>query len=90
MDVATLYVRNLPADLYDELRRWAAEHDRSVNAEVIDLLRRAVEQRREDDAAAQSLAAYFEKYGGKPIAVADVVELIHEGRDRAWLDDDDV
>jgi plasmid stability protein len=43
--VATLYVRNLPADLYEELKRWADEAGRSVNAEVIELLEREAERR---------------------------------------------
>jgi plasmid stability protein len=84
--VATLYVRNLPAGLYDELRRWAEERGRSVNAEVIDLLARVAARRREDKASARSLAAYFEKYGDKPVE-SNVVELIHEGREREWLDE---
>lgn len=84
--VATLYVRNLPADLYDELRRWAVEAGRSVNAEVVDILRRESERRRATDDTARSLAAYFEKYRDQPIAVPDVVELIHEGRDRGDVD----
>jgi hypothetical protein len=43
--VATLYVRNLPPELYEELRRWADESGRSVNAQVIDLLEREAERR---------------------------------------------
>ena len=84
--VATLYVRNLPADLYAELQRWAAEHTRSINAEVIDVIRRESERRREDHDVARSLAAYFEKYGGEPVE-SNAVELIREGREREWLDE---
>lgn len=43
--VATLYVRNVPADLYAELQRWAAESGRSVNAEVLALLEREAVER---------------------------------------------
>lgn len=77
--VATLYVRNLPADLYDELRRWAEEHNRSVNAEVIDVLRRESERRQGANDAARTLAAYFEKYGDQPVE-SDVVALLREDR----------
>jgi len=38
--VATLHIRNVPADLFEDVQRWAGEHDRSINAEVIDVLRR--------------------------------------------------
>jgi plasmid stability protein len=84
VDVATLYVRNLPADLYDELRHWADAHGRSVNAEVIEILRRESDRRGQQANFAQWLAEYRRKYGDQPIAVPDVVELIHEGRDREW------
>ena len=79
--MATLYVRNLPAELYGELKRWAAEHDRSVNAEVIDVLRRERERRRGTDDAARTLARYFEQYGDQPID-SEVVALIREDRGR--------
>ena len=39
-DVATLYVRNVPADVYAELQAWADESGRSVNAEMLALLER--------------------------------------------------
>jgi len=87
MDVATLYVRNIPADLHEELQRWASEGERSVNAEVIDLLRRESERRRADDDVTRSLAAYFDRYADKPVSVPDAVELIREGREHDWLDE---
>jgi plasmid stability protein len=42
----TLYVRNVPVDVYDQLRRWAEESGRSVNAEALAMLEREVEERR--------------------------------------------
>lgn len=81
MDMATLYIRNVPADLHDELRRLAEEHDRSLNAEILDLLRRAAKRRRGDSDFARSLAEYFEEYGDQPVE-SDVVALIREDRDR--------
>jgi len=45
--VATLYVRNVPSELYAELKLWAGRSGRSVNAEVLAMLEREVEQRRE-------------------------------------------
>jgi plasmid stability protein len=81
MDMATLYVRNFPADLYDELAAQAEEHHRSLSAEVIEVLRRESERKRADEDVARSLGAYFEKYGDQPID-SDVVALIREDRDR--------
>ena len=38
IDMATLYVRNVPHELYETIKRWAADSGRSVNAEIIDVL----------------------------------------------------
>lgn len=43
--VATLYVRNVPPELYDDVKRWAEESGRSVNAEVLALLAREAADR---------------------------------------------
>lgn len=40
--MATLYVRDVPSDLYEQLRREAASARRSLSAETIELLRRAL------------------------------------------------
>ena len=45
-DAPALYVRNVPAELYAELQRWASESGRSVNAEVLALLEREAADRR--------------------------------------------
>jgi plasmid stability protein len=38
----TLYVRDVPSELYEQLRREAAASRRSLSAETIELLRRAL------------------------------------------------
>ena len=43
--MATLYVRNVPPELYDELKRWAGESGRSLNGVVLDLLEREAGRR---------------------------------------------
>lgn len=45
--MATVYVRNVPADLYAALVRWARESGRSVNDEILALLEREAGQREE-------------------------------------------
>jgi hypothetical protein len=45
--VATLYVRNLPPELYNDVKRWAEESGRSVNAEILALLEREAMRRSE-------------------------------------------
>lgn len=39
-----LHVRNVPEDLYERIKRQAAAGNRSISAQVITLLERAVEQ----------------------------------------------
>jgi antitoxin FitA len=41
--MATLYVRNLPDDLYAKLQELAASQHRSINAQVITLLEQVLE-----------------------------------------------
>ncbi|MGD9891338.1 MAG: antitoxin [Dehalococcoidia bacterium] len=41
----TLHVRDVPSDLYDELRQHAAAQGRSLSADVIKLLEMALRQR---------------------------------------------
>jgi hypothetical protein len=43
--MATLYVRNVPPPLYEDLVRWAEESGRSVNSEMIALLEREAGRR---------------------------------------------
>jgi plasmid stability protein len=45
-EMATLYVRNVPPKLYAELKRWAEEAGRSVNAEVLAVLESEADARR--------------------------------------------
>ena len=40
--MATLYVQNVPNDLYDALRKKAKEHGRSMAAEVLSTLREKI------------------------------------------------
>jgi plasmid stability protein len=40
-----LHVRNVPEDLYERIRRRAAEEKRSISAEVVDLLQAGLEAR---------------------------------------------
>jgi antitoxin FitA len=45
--MATLYVENVPDDLYDALRKRAKDHRRSIAAEVLSLLELHVPTERE-------------------------------------------
>ena len=43
--MATLTIRNLPNEIYDRLRRRAAENKRSMEAEALDLMAKALPSR---------------------------------------------
>jgi plasmid stability protein len=45
--MATLYVENVPNDLYDALRRRASENRRSIAAEVLSLLESNIPTKKE-------------------------------------------
>lgn len=78
--VATLYVRNVPAELYAELVRWAEESGRSVNNEVLALLETEAERREQHSDWWQrvlDLQTAFTLPPGSPRAE----EIIREDRD---------
>jgi len=79
----TLYVRNVPSELYERLRQEAASARRSLGAEAIELLRRSLTARSgvsldqflQD---ADRIRAKHALPAGSPTAA----ELIREDRDR--------
>jgi plasmid stability protein len=79
----TLYVRDVPSELYERLRREAKTARRSLSAETIELLRRSLsprsgvslEQLLQD---ADRIRAEHALLAGSPTAA----ELIREDRDR--------
>lgn len=79
-EVATLYVRNVPPKLYEDLKRWATASGRSVNAEMLALLEREAarrEQRGDWWRKVQKLRAEIGVSPGGPSAE----DLIREDRD---------
>ena len=79
--MAILHVRNVPPELYERLRLLAAEHHRSLSAEVIDILEQGAAAR--DRAALmedvlESLAAIRKRVGPVPRGYA--ADLIRESR----------
>jgi hypothetical protein len=81
----TLYVENVPGDLYQALRKRARENRKSIAAEVISLLERNVptakelQQRREFYGRMMELRAR-QPEGSGPFPTAE--EMIREDRDR--------
>ncbi len=80
--MATLHVRNVPADLYESLSRRARAQRRSLSAEVITLLARVLSS--VERSPEQILAAIGERRRFSPAAVGapDSTTLLREDRDR--------
>jgi plasmid stability protein len=82
--MATLHVRNVPDKLYKRIQKLAEQENRSLTAEVINLLDQAVQERQ----ARHSVAAVLERTRRHAAAVRlpkgwiDSVDLIREDRDR--------
>ena len=78
----TLHVRNVPDDLYDKIRKQAAAQNRSISAEVIVLLQRALLQsEREQD---EVLAGIRRRRFFRPAdaGAPDSQTLLREDRER--------
>ena len=78
--MATLHVRNVPPDVYEALRARAAREGRSINGEVIAILRRTLLRGRRGDELVADLRALREDASLPPGARAPE-QLIREDRD---------
>ncbi|NDJ20463.1 Arc family DNA-binding protein [Nostoc sp. B(2019)] len=88
--MATLYVRNLPDDLYAKLQELAASQHRSINAQVITLLEQALKTeapQTEDQKRCNVLKLLEESRSRRRVNPADFglpdsTEMIREDRNR--------
>ena len=88
--MATLYVRNLPDDLYERLQELAKAENRSINAQVITLLQNTLPpkttppQDKQREEVLKILADIRRRRESLPTDVEwpDSTELIREDRDR--------
>jgi plasmid stability protein len=72
--MSTLYVRNVPEDLYEALKRRAAQRNSSISAETIRLLRQAM---RVDHSGVRELLEEIERHrpepSGPPLSAAELL-----------------
>ncbi len=78
--MATLYVRDVPPEIYDEVKRWAEGSGRSVNAEMLALLEREAERRKKHSEWWQSVLDLQSEISLSPNAPRPE-DLIREDRD---------
>ncbi|MHC5817608.1 MAG: FitA-like ribbon-helix-helix domain-containing protein [Nostoc sp.] len=88
--MATLYVRNLPDDLYAKLQELAVSQHRSINAQVITLLEQALktETQQTEDEKRKNVPKLLEEMRLRreqlptDIEWPDSTAMIREDRDR--------
>jgi plasmid stability protein len=83
--MATLYVENVPDDLYEALRDQAKQHRKSIAAEVIELLERSVPTKAELKRRKQLLERALEMSHREPLTPGPfptAEEMIREDRER--------
>jgi plasmid stability protein len=78
--MATLTVKNIPDDLYDQLRRSATEARRSLNSEILYRLEASVRSRRLDPEEVLARARAVRKTVGHPVTEEDLRRARSEGR----------
>lgn len=78
----TLHVRSVPEELYDRLRALAQAKQRSLSAQVILLLDRALEDEAQRQEQTQVLADIRRRRFTPPPAAPDSIEMLREDRKR--------
>ena len=78
----TLHVRSIPEDLYQRLQQLAQIRNRSLSAQVVTMLSRAVEEEEHLGEQAQLLASIRRRRFTPPAAAPDSLELLREDRKR--------
>ena len=78
----TLHVRSVPEDLYDQLQALAQTRQRSLSAQVIALLERALADEYTRQAQGELLAAIRRRRFVPPEGTPDSTQLLREDRSR--------
>ncbi len=76
-----LTIKNIPDDLYDELKNIAKQHHRSINSEVIVCLKRSLFPKRISlDERLSTIRAIRSQIKPNTITAKDIDRAINEGR----------
>jgi len=77
----TITVKNMPDDIYEDLKKSASMHRRSINSEVIFCIEKAVRSHRLDSKALFTrVQAMRNKIEGPPLTDAVLRQAREEGR----------
>jgi len=74
----TLTLHDLPDDLYDQLRRRAERHGRSLDDEIVACLQQMLQTNRED--RLNRIRSFRTSLTMRPLTEDEVDASIHEGR----------
>jgi len=80
--MATLHVRNVPELLYQRLREHAAAQNRSLSAEVIILLNRALNEAQTDQSTVLDSIRRRRSFSPAAVGAPDSTTLLREDRER--------
>lgn len=80
--MATITIKNIPDDLYDELKQAARAHHRSINGEVIYCIEQTIRRRQREDVAGllEEIRAVRERNTRIYLTDEAIDEAIDEGR----------
>ena len=80
--MATLHVRNVPESLYQRLRQHAEVQNRSLSAEVIILLNRALNETQTDQSTLLDNIRRRRSFSPTAVGAPDSTALLREDRER--------
>lgn len=76
-----LTIKNIPEDLYKELKLVAKQHHRSINSEVIVCLKRSLFPAKiSPEEALHNIRALRSQISVDPVSAEDIENAINEGR----------
>ncbi len=76
-----LTIKNIPDDLYDELKYIAKQHHRSINSEVIVCLKRSLFPKRiSPDERLSTIRSIRSQIKHNTVTAEDIDQAINEGR----------
>jgi plasmid stability protein len=77
-----LHLNDVPNEVYERIQRLAAAHQRTLEAEAVNLLRQGVASGAGDRSQAELLAELARRSFTPPPGTPDSVELLREDRGR--------
>jgi plasmid stability protein len=80
--MATLHVRSVPEDLYQEIQKLAEERSRSLSAQVVTMLAQALDDEKSRKTQTKALASIRRRRFSAPKKSPSSLELLREDRKR--------